>query len=247
MGNDWLGRIWAGAWASDIKWTDNAIAVFAFGQVWIGLRQAIIARRQTEIADQTREIAVAALGRPYVFFLFVSHNLEEWRAGKDQLRFVFRLVNHGNSVAMIRRIYGYVALSSREGRVEKELKLIQHFPERDKLLLTIGPWGNVFHASDGGKLLEPWRDERQLFLKPGETSANLASQLPFPPLDASGSEIEREVHELTGRDGPLSPWLFGHVSYQAPLGTYHHTNFCIYGLSDGRFGEHEEAPYTERT
>lgn len=80
----WLGRLVADVQTSDIKWTDIAIVVFTFGQMWVGIRQSRISREQTRIAEKTRDIAVTALGQPYVFFEFLSHNLEDWRAGRNR-------------------------------------------------------------------------------------------------------------------------------------------------------------------
>lgn len=258
MWEDWLRGLWAAAWASDIKWTDAAIVLFTFGQVWIGMRQARIARDQAVIAERTRKIALDALGRPYVFFEFLGHNREEWRAGQDWMGFTFRFTNHGTGPAVIEAIYAKAILSygpfDRDGRHGDENRptFIKPFPPKERLLRHISWAADVSYAPDEPEgETRDWRNGSLLVLKAGETSRTFRTTLPYPPLKTAECEsawqISRQLHELTGEGGPVEPWLIGSVIYQSPFGAQYWTNFCLCAKPRGGAISWDESPYAERT
>lgn len=102
------------------KWTDALLVLFTFALVVVGWKQVAISRKQAHIAnqaletaDRSRGIALAALGRPYVFFEFVSHNTGStgwaypWLIGRIDyaepfgisLKTVFTLMGRGDGTA----------------------------------------------------------------------------------------------------------------------------------------------------
>jgi hypothetical protein len=68
-------RHWMSRFFTDIKITDALLALFT------GLL-ALYTFRLSIATHETREIALASLGRPHIFFEFIYHNFNEWREGR---------------------------------------------------------------------------------------------------------------------------------------------------------------------
>lgn len=261
MGEAGMDRLWAFfADNSDaVQAVSSAVqAFFAVVLVLFTLVQLRVARVQTDIAEQTRKIAIAALGRPYVFLEFVSHNFEEWRTGKDWLYFNFRFTNQGTTPAVVEFVnaktilsYGPINQDEDRGNLVKD-GIVKPFPPKDGFRHHVSRDAIVhFAPTEKGGELQDWQSASTLVLKAGETSRQFQTMLPRPALGArpgiAASEDQILLHELTGEDGPIYPWLVGNITYRSPLGTQHYTSFCIYGRSNGSASEWPEEPYNERT
>lgn len=248
MGADWFRDFWAALWASDIKWTDLAIVVFTFGQVWVGMRQAAIARRQTEIADETRQIAVAALGRPYILVEGVPHDGRIWRHKDNLLVFTFRLMNYGAGPAIIDEVRGSALFSKRRkpGTVQfigqyllPEPGDLKHSWGHPPLVLAEGeaPPQSKYRFRAEGKGLKT-----TLVIPPGNSSPIMAA-----------CRITKEGADVTDDKGDLlngefvEPWLLGRVAYRTVYNTLYYTQFCWCGGGSGQVTETYGPPYNERT
>ncbi|TPG38555.1 hypothetical protein EAH89_29380 [Roseomonas nepalensis] len=251
MWDDWPGRVWAALWASDIKWTDTAIVLFTFGQVWIGIRQTRIARRQTEIADRTREIAIAALNRPYILVDQVSHNLSAWRDGRALLSFEFKIRNYGTSPAVMRHVVAYGFLSSGTPRTKRpDTYPAEIFPGADDIKDLLGdrPSVRIFPEvtptvfdPETGKVGFQGKSAT-IILRPGEDSVPFRRSVKI--------DVSPPAEWFEGTGAPLAnatPWLLGRIAYDGVSGQRHHTSFCFRGRSDGVAEEKGDAPYNERT
>ncbi|MCB4825526.1 hypothetical protein [Roseicella aerolata] len=258
MGNDWLRGVWNALWASDIKWTDVAIVLFTFGQVWIGVRQSRIARRQTEISneqtriqEETRDIALSALNRPYLIVDFTIHNMQEWYDGEALLKFEFRFSNYGASPAIVRYVSAYAFFSSGNRSVHaRDNWPARFFPRPEELdaLLYYEPYSKIFPEKRPDLNLKTKtfgfaHDNPTVVLRPGE----------------AGPAFEQIVHHVgmhprdewfvrgSGALADAAPWLIGSVDYEAVSGQKHCTRFCFRGRSDGAADEVYAAPYNERS
>lgn len=255
---DWrLPEAWE-PFFNGLKFTDAITASAAAFAVVVAYLQLRILRQHSAIMARTRDIAVAALGRPYVFVEFISHNMEEWRAGRDRLRFDFRFTNHGAAPAVIEFIHAKAMLSyGPYSRHEDVGDLVKHgyvrpFPPKEGLLRHISWNAQVGYASDepGGQA-EGWEKGSPLVIKAGETSRTFQATLPLPALKTAKSQIgwqvTRRLREATDASGSVSPWLIGSITYQSPFGAQHWTNFCLRARSDGTAAGYDEHPYAERT
>lgn len=261
MRGDWFDGLWAAVWQSDIKWTDIAIVVFTFGQVWIGIRQTRISRRQTEIASSTREISVAALGRPYIFFEFISHNFDGWRKGDGFLRFYSKFVNYGSTPGVVEFLHAKVFLSygpHYKFEVDDNLlgySIIKPFPRKKDYADNISVDAQVYLAPSAistgtGKLEVEWKIASACVLRAGEDSATYQQILPRPRMEkndgGTAQSTESTLLKLTEEQGPVRPWLVGSIVYKSVFNIQYRTNFCVYGSHDGTASEWEEEPYTKR-
>jgi hypothetical protein len=247
--DNWLWNEWTSLFP-ETRLTDALLTLFTFGQVWVGLRQARILRQQARIAEETREIAFAALGRPYVFFECVSHSLEDWRSGKDYLRFIFRFANHGTSPAIAKDIIAYVFLSYGPGRENRSgTSIIKEFP-RPEELTTFLRWGfNVSVKLGEGDEWSDWKRGKQLNIPPGGTSVLFSATLSYEPIRPPKDRWPhwRRIYEETADSGLVCPWLSGRIEYMDAFGRWHWTAFTLRGHADGSAIEEGDPPYNERT
>jgi hypothetical protein len=105
---------------TDIKVTDALLAMFT------GLL-ALYTARLWIATHETREIALAGLGRPHIFFAFIYHNFNEWREGRaDHPFFCYKFTNYGTSPAIVWYIPVRAVLSRGPGfeKVE-ETRMVQ--------------------------------------------------------------------------------------------------------------------------
>jgi hypothetical protein len=84
-------RHWMRRFFTDIKVTDALLAMFT------GLL-ALYTARLWIATHETREIALAGLGRPHIFFEFLHHNFDEWREGRADYPFFRNYVANAPSI-----------------------------------------------------------------------------------------------------------------------------------------------------
>ena len=135
----WLATFSATLW--EARPTDAWQALFNALLVGVGVLQWRVYNRQAEIMRDTREIAFASLGRPHIFVEMASHNLGKWREGREILSFKFRVVNYGNSPAVVTSTLAYAFLSRGPRRSNprdtEETEAILDFPAACDLLTFI--------------------------------------------------------------------------------------------------------------
>ncbi len=238
-------------------------AFFALILLLVAARQAAIAKRQTEISNESREIALAALGRPHLFGEMISHNLEDWRNGTGYPYVRFRLVNHGTGPAIIADAKTHAFLS--RGKQfwkesdEAESNYIKKFPEPNELdffRTYSGAHALIAHHELNGSVAYErgpeiqWKD----FVVPaGKDTGLLSSQIVCgSPIDQhnlrSGKEsVYSFMYSATGPEGGVQPWLLVMVFYLDTLGNTYVTNFCGFGDKNGCMSTYGEAPYNHRT
>jgi hypothetical protein len=236
-----------------IRTSNKLLIIFNGLLVVVGYLQVCTIRDQAKIMNDTREIAVAALGRANVFFEFVSHNFSEWRDGKKELYVRFRIRNHGEAPAIILKVYGYLFLSygpyatdDFEGKIEG----IRPFIAEGNLLREISSNSNVFIVGEDD-IFDIKRCEGTFVLPPGAKSKKLEVSMLYPALRTEDGEPgfaqDRRLYAQTAAGGPLSPWLFGRVYYDDTRGRSYYSSFCVSCRLDGQIYEYEEEPYTKRT
>lgn len=247
------------------SWSSVVQAVFAVVLAVCTIFQIIILFQQTKILKETKEISIAALGRPYLFFEFLSHNLEEWRQGKDWLHFNFQFTNHGVRPAVIRYAHSLAILS--QGRYPRDLdaetfQLIKGTPVDSGNAVWKFPRGTkefflmVSHKTQSELIHHGGADTGEkgggaLVLRGGETSRVFRAMVPYPALKTSehdiGWQVHRRMFKLTENADPVAPWLLGSIDYEDTFGGLYHTNFCVHSRADGTAVALSEHPYTERT
>jgi hypothetical protein len=113
---------------------DGAIVILMLGQLLVSVRQSRISQSQAEISLENHNIAVAALGRPYVMFTGITHNYTDWRNGKEFMTFTFRLVNFGREPAVIKSIRAYAMLSyGPYSSIKDDANCIYEFPSKEQI------------------------------------------------------------------------------------------------------------------
>ncbi|WP_428491810.1 hypothetical protein [Rhodopila sp.] len=247
---DWLRHVWAAAWASDVKWTDVAIVLFTFGQVWIGIQQAKIARRQTGIADETRDIAVSALGRPYVFIERVTHNYSDcYRGDSERLRFIFQLVNHGSGPAVILGVFADVILSPGPISLNRqEESPLTPFPPKTSFPLTGYHIWSAYTKIELRPQEESWRyDSIPFILRAGESSRIFESEAFWTFPRPETPDYNRLPFIIPSGHHGTAPWLIASVRYESPFGTKHHTGLSARGRMNSGADPYNEKPFTDRT
>lgn len=240
-----------------------AQAFFALILTIFTVMQIYFIRQQTRIQRETREIAIAALGRPYIFFEFVSHSFEEWRNGKSQLGFVFRLTNYGTSPAVVHSVIARAFLSKGpETRDEGKGASIHAFPDKSNVKQFILESPGVLVARQGD-ISFPMDVEniRALRQQPFSILPRASSELYGAPVhvfkltrthqDDGRRWYEAYLAKVTSDDAPVHdqvrPWLIGQVIYEDIYGRRLHTSFCVHAEYDGSVTAQGSAPYNERT
>lgn len=262
---------WFSANATAVQAFSAAIqAIFAIILTAVGLGQLWVYHKQRQIMEGSREITVASLGRPHVFFEFISHNLESWRNGEADLTFVYRLANYGNSPAIVRSLYGRALLARGPRYRERndDPTPVHEFPaDKFSFLSTIHELGEPNVTADGESEsggftagLKQWSSAQQFVVMPGKASRAFAAQLPHdllvenPERNPARARHNARMYELTGEESveKVWAWLMGQVTYLGPFEDSHLTNFCVRAYHDGSLyvgGADEEGapPYNERT
>ena len=208
---------WLTANATPVQVISAAVqALFAVVLTCVGIGQWWINHKQRRVMEDTLEIAVAGLGRPYIFAEFLHQNFESWRSGKHRLQFAFSLINYGNSPAIIQGIYPRVILSRGPGYAEQEddPSQIQQFPSKEDFLNTIAYNTHVFSeieatedksfvAEAEDRKLTEWNATQELVILPERRSRTFKAELPHRPLarenqrDAMLRQYLDQIYELT--------------------------------------------------
>ena len=255
----------AGFWRdffTGAKWTDALLVLFTLGLVLVGRKQAKILSKQTEIADRTRAIAFAALGRPYILINTVSHNQGEWTAGERHLTFRFDFRNHGNTPGIIRGVYADVFLS--EGP-EQESEAVtwpaRRFPAPSVATLSRMPGREPFTSlprATRDRPAEPGGASVLTSNSPGDFYSQTADLI-YPSGSGARPLIGRQPGETwryteekprpdpNARKCTAPVWLIGMIIYESMLGETHHTSFCYRGGGMRAAEEMYGKPYNERT
>lgn len=205
-------------------------------------RQAEIMETQAQIMRETREIAHAALDRPYVLIETASYRYEE--GGENLiLYFDFKVRNYGDGPAIVRHVVALGFLSSgRHSAREDDYRAIP-FPRPDELPRLLGdrPSVRVFPEVNPGilstrPLTQGFRHKSTLILRTGETGPEF-------------THLAKDVFLRKSDKLPewTQPYLIGIVTYSDVFGKRHQTRFCFRGRSDGVAEEYGEPPYNERT
>jgi len=242
-----------------VKITDSLLVLFTAvlaivtGGLHVSTKRLWLdSREQTRIQSETREIALAALDRPYVIIDSVSYRLETAQEGKLVLYFDFKMQNYGKGPAIIQNIvaYGFLSSGVRSPKATDDYPAMI-FPSPDKLDRLLGDRASVrvFPEVRPSVInLQPfelgYRHCRSaLILRSGEPSPTFVHL-------AKDANIHRSNEWIKLMDKDYSqpvPWLIGKVTYTSVFGKPHRTQFCFRGRSDGIAEEDGEAPYNERT
>lgn len=163
-------------WLWGLRPNDGWQALFNALLVAVGFLQWRVYRDQAKIMEETREIAFASLGRPHVFFEFVSHNFADWREGRSNFRTRFRFVNYGTGPAIVRDVLGRCFLSYGPWQQDQDDfdGIIKPFPEKHRLI-----WQGYVPLAEGrpgGG--EQQRDIADFVLRPGKRSPTFELRLP---------------------------------------------------------------------
>lgn len=260
-----------GNWQKITGWITAGAALASFAVsgalLFVGIATLRVYRTQAEIMRDTREVAVAALGRPYVFFEFVSHNFDEWREGKANLWFTFRLANYGTAPAVIHLVAAYAflsrGLSAREG--DEETNVIKAFPTSEELPASIAYSSSVYVRKEGFEGTDvkiSYENVKEIdmgvfIIKPKQPSKLYGTAVPTSPLTKSEysgmlDQHEAYLYEVTSPNatfnkGWVSPWLVGRVVYEDTFGNSYYTSFCVRAYHDGSASAQGSPPYNERT
>jgi hypothetical protein len=242
---------WMRRFFSDIKITDALLALFT------GLL-ALYTARLWIATHQTGEIALAALGRPHLFFEFLHHNFDEWRAGRaDYPFFFYQFTNYGTSPAIVQHIIARAVLSRGPGfGADEETHIVEQFPAPDQLslFLTWNPSVRVAKQTPSGwESGQDWLGSRAFVISPQRSAPfatnawciSLASRTTLPQHQMV--TLQNYLYEQSGEKGWVRPWLIGRIIYCDTLGRRHHTSFCVQAWKDGEYTEDRDPPYNERT
>jgi hypothetical protein len=232
--------------------SNNNGAIFAAALTVVSLLQWRVYRRQAEILEETRDIVLAGLDRPYVLVDSASYRFEPVGTGRLLLNFDFSLQNYGKSPAIIDRIVAYGFLSRGPGSIDRAEYPAIEFPTQDhrEMFLGDGPKVRVFPEVRPDVInLRPiemgFRHKKSILI--------LTPQAPSPTFthfagDASPiNESDKWLKSMDSSYTSIRPWLIGEITYLSVFGKKHHTNFCFRGRSDGVAEEDCGPPYNERT
>ena len=237
---------WPKDFFSGAKWTDVLLTFFTLGLVLVGYAQAKVLRRQTKIAKETRDIALEGLGRPYVFFEFISHNLDSWREGEVEMSFTFRIKNFGISPAVIEGIFGYAFFSRGRGFLDdEESNVVREFPDANSVACAMVASGEVRDAGDDRK---EWKHGRPLTLpSQGESRALKVSVATAPIGKPDWDDHAAYLYAATKGGFPVAPWLIARVQYENFAGVPYLTAICLRGHGGGEATEEYGHTYNQRT
>ena len=255
----------AGFWPKDFftgaKWTDVLLTLFTLGLVLVGWRQAKISKKQTEIANQTRDIAVAGLGRPYIMVNTVSHNHGDWRAGQRQLTFQFDFRNFGSVPGIIKGVYAEVLLSDGLSDDSTEAQWpAKRFPDARAVQVYAMPGRAPTCSFPAARVDRRHESENSWILRADATSGFFGQdmQLHYPSARSPNYLFKKDfsARPLEPEPAPPDPdarkcaafsWLLGTVIYENILGGLHYTAFCYRGGGGGTANEIYDEPYNKRT
>jgi hypothetical protein len=231
-----------------LKVTDVVIAAAATAAVFVAFLQWRVYSRQAKILEETREIALAGLGRPHIFFDFLHHNFDEWRDGRaNYLFFCYKFTNYGTSPGIIRHIFARAILSrGPRGGADEETTIIEEFPKPDQLSNFLA-WVTAVRVAE--RTETGWESGRDWTGNTFVISPHQSSEVFTTNVRLSGrdSTFRDYLQEQAGPNGRVRPWLMGRIIYSDTLERMHHTSFCICAGRGREYTAYGQTPYDERT
>jgi hypothetical protein len=220
---------------------------FAFALVFIGGAQLWTYHKQRRVMEETRDIVLAGLGRPHVFFEFLHHNFDEWREGRaDYLFFCYKFTNYGTSPGIIRHIFARAILSrGPRGGADEETTIIEEFPKPDQLSDFLA-WVTAVRVAE--RTETGWESGRDWTGNTFVISPHQSSEVFTTNVRRSGRDtpFRDYLQEQAGPNGWVRPWLIGRVIYSDTLERMHHTSFCICAGREREYTAYGQPPYDER-
>jgi hypothetical protein len=251
---------WLIAHFSETKLGDWLLITFNGLLVLVGYLQYRTFKTQATIMKDTREIAIASLGRPHVFCELLSHNFEEWREKRtEKVCFFYHFTNYGNGPAIVSRIFARGILSRGPGFGEdEETTIIVKFPQPNEMVGFFSWIPNVYVAEEkpfGWEAGQELPQDRAFVLSPQSSSRVFATVVRSIPLGPAGvyEGLPRDkfqsylYKETDGGQGWVAPWLIGQLIYFDTFGQGYLTSFCFRAWRNGSFSEQEGPPFNERT
>lgn len=184
------------------------------------------AEQAAKFAAEANEISRTSMldqGRPWVFAEPAEHNFKDWRNGDDSFCWKFRIVNHGEGLAIIDHVEADVCFSD-------TVPVARDLPEPGQIngfeIAYIRRDLNLRVFHEGTKILRP--DEFLEFEDCGGPSMRMDN---IPPDDfAIRQRLRMHLHSASPRW--LSFWLLGKVRYRDGRNRQLETGFC-YRLTFG--------------
>ena len=222
------------------------------GLLFVGAAQLKTYRDQARIMQETREIALAALDKPYLLVTSVSHNFDQWRSGGWQgkrlfLTFTFRFYNCGKVPAVIDNVVAFAFLSSSpRGRGADPYPALG-FPGPQQLHTLLGdrPSVRVFPETPLNDI-NPVSGKLEYAIRTGTITilSNNKSRHLSQYVSNDGTEEGREEFL---QDKNIAPWLIGRARYRDISGRRYCLSFCFRGDRNGDAMEMYGPPYNEHT